>query len=143
MKFRRRYLGRPGRLVGALLMVAGALAAGAGTRAAGQDALRPPAAPATATRTSGGMPPSSDGPVAPPGHPRAMSGGPSVIEGKIKYNGTPTPGAPIEVGIDGPLDPAASYNWVQIDGPPSRSMTIPGPRSASPSPKAPTNSSSS
>jgi hypothetical protein len=36
----------------------------------------------------------------------------------IQYKGTPRTGSRISVGLDGPLDPQASYHWVQIDGPP-------------------------
>jgi hypothetical protein len=57
-----------------------------------------------------------------------------VAETEIRYNGTPSPGARITVGVPGPEDPTTSYRWTQIEGPavkiddvtkPQIEMTIP------------------
>jgi hypothetical protein len=41
---------------------------------------------------------------------------PSVATG-LRYSGTPTPGARITIGVDGPVDPNTTFHWVQVEGP--------------------------
>jgi hypothetical protein len=41
---------------------------------------------------------------------------PNVVTG-LRYSGTPTPGSRITIGLDGPVDPNATFRWVQVEGP--------------------------
>ena len=107
--------GRRIRLAAAHPMLLGAFLTGAEGPARGDAA---PAQPASLVSGPGAV----DGAVSSPGASGGGTSGapaaPPRDSAEVKYNGTPTPGARITVGLDGPEDPAASYQWVQIDGPP-------------------------
>jgi hypothetical protein len=62
-----------------------------------------------------------------PGHGETTSAGNTITGASfyqaaspLKFDGVPTQGASIAVGLDGPPDPDTTYKWVQIEGPPAK-----------------------
>jgi hypothetical protein len=109
MSFWGRIDGRRRRLAGASLMLPGAIILGASVGSRGED--RPPQTPASLILAPGNG--------ASTGDPSLTDERPANSAPDVRYNGTPTPGSRITIGLMTPPDPETSYQWSQVEGPPA------------------------
>lgn len=115
MSFLDRYSSNRRQIAGASVMLLGTIWLQPAGSARAQDSLPHPVPgqPAALLPTPSEAAPEGV-PVA--SVPREAKAARSPLE--VRYDGTPTPGARIELGLVGASDPQASYQWVQIEGPP-------------------------